>query len=71
MKKSVYFDTNVLLEEKYKAQKELSDQAEAEKKEYLKLIEEEVQELFKKNGWNLKYSKRKGGFLGQRLSHSA
>jgi hypothetical protein len=63
--------TNVLLEEKYKAQKELSDQAEIEKKEYLKLIEEEVQELFKKNGWNLKYSKRKGGFLRQRLSHSA
>ncbi|NIM18599.1 MAG: hypothetical protein GTO45_42025 [Candidatus Aminicenantes bacterium] len=53
--------TNELLEEKYKAQKELSHQAEIEKKDYLELIEEEVQELFKKNGWNLKYSKRRGG----------
>jgi hypothetical protein len=60
--------TNELLEEKYKAQRELSRQAEVEQKDYLKLIEEEVQKLFKKNGWELKYSKRKGGFLGQTLS---
>lgn len=60
--------TNELLEEKYKAQRELSHQAEVEQKDYLKLIEEEVQELFKKNGWELKYSKREGGFLGQTLS---
>lgn len=55
--------TNELLEEKYRAQKELSHQAEKEKKDYLKLIEEEVKELFKRNGWNLRLSKRKGGFL--------
>jgi (p)ppGpp synthase/HD superfamily hydrolase len=57
--------TNQLLEEKYKAQKELSHQAEKEKKDYLKLIEEEVKELFKRNGWNSMLSKRKGGFLEQ------
>jgi hypothetical protein len=57
--------TNELLEEKYKAQRELSHQAEKEKKDYLKLIEEEVKELFKRNGWYSKLSKRKGGFLEQ------
>jgi hypothetical protein len=57
--------TNELLEEKYKAQKELSHQAEKEKKDYLKLIEEEVKELFKRNGWDSRFSKRKGGFLEQ------
>jgi (p)ppGpp synthase/HD superfamily hydrolase len=61
--------TNELLEEKYKAQKELSQQAEKEKKDYLKLIEEEVQKLFKRNGWNLRLSKRKGGFLEQNFLH--
>ena len=60
--------TNELLEEKYKAQKELSHQAEMGNEEYLKVIEEEVQKLFKRNGWDFKYSKRKGGFLGQSLS---
>lgn len=57
--------TNELLEEKYKAQKELSHQAEKEKKDYLKIIEEEVQELFKRKGWNSRLSKRKGGYLEQ------
>ena len=37
--------------------------ADKEKKDYLKFIESEVNSLFKKNGWNLKYSKRRGGFL--------
>lgn len=60
--------TNELLEEKYKAQRELSHLAEIEQKDYLKFIKEEVQELFKKNGWDLRYSKRKGGYLGQKLS---
>ena len=52
-----------LLEEKYRAQRELSFQAEKEKKEYSRIIEEEVENLFQKNGWKLKFSKRKGGFL--------
>jgi hypothetical protein len=43
----------------------LAHQAEKEKKDYLKIIEEEVQELFKRNGWNSRLSKRKGGFLEQ------
>lgn len=55
--------TNELLEEKYRAQRELFLQAEREQKEYSKLIEEEVISLFKKNKWQLKSSKRKGGFL--------
>lgn len=55
--------TNELLEEKYKAQRELSHQAELQKKEYSKLIEEEVKILFEENGWELKFSKRTGGFL--------
>jgi hypothetical protein len=38
-------------------------QAEKEQKDYLKLIDEEVQELFRRNNWNLKYSQRKGGYL--------
>ena len=54
--------TNELLEEKYKAQKELSNQAKIEKREYLELIEDEVRKLFSKNKWDLKYSNRKGGF---------
>ncbi len=54
--------TNELLEEKYKAQKALSLQARKENKDYLTLIEEEVRELFQKNGWNLKIADRKGGY---------
>ena len=60
--------TNELLEEKYKAQKELSSRAEKQGKDYLQLIEEEVKELFNKNGWNLKFSKRKGGYWKQSIS---
>ncbi len=55
--------SNELLDEKYKAQKELFIQAEKDRKDYFKLIEEEVQELFRRNDWALKYSKRKGGYL--------
>jgi hypothetical protein len=58
--------TNEILEEKYRAQKELAYQAEKEHKEYLELVEEEVRKLFKKNGWRLTYSQRKGGFLGHK-----
>jgi len=57
--------TNELLEAKYNAQKELAEQAKKEQKEYLKLVEEEVLELFKRKGWPIVYSPRKGGFLKQ------
>ncbi len=59
--------TNELLEEKYKAQRELAEQAEREGKTYHAVAEEKVRELFKKNGWKMKISKRKGGFLGQNI----
>lgn len=58
--------TNELLEEKYKAQKQLSKKADKENKHYLEIIESEVRGLFLKNGWPLKFSKRKGEYLGQR-----
>jgi hypothetical protein len=61
--------TNDLLEEKYMAQKKLAQQAKKEKKDYLEFIEKEVRELFKKKGWNLKYSKKKGGYSKQKLLH--
>lgn len=57
--------TNELLEEKYKAQRELAQRAEKENKDYLSLAEEEVKQLFKEKGWKLNYSNRKGGFLSQ------
>ena len=55
--------TNELLEEKYKAQKELAHLTITENKDYLKLIEDEVQHLFKNKGWKIKYSNKKGGFI--------
>lgn len=61
--------TNELLEEKYKAQKKLAKQGKKEKIDYLGFIEKEVRELFKKKGWKLKYSKRKGGYSKQTLLH--
>jgi (p)ppGpp synthase/HD superfamily hydrolase len=57
--------TNELLEEKYKAQKQLFNKAKSENKNYLDLIEEEVKDLFSRNNWNFKFSKRKGSFLKQ------
>jgi ribosomal protein L17 len=55
--------TNEILEEKYKAQKELSFQAERENKDYLELIQDQVHKLFSEKGWQIKFSTRKGGFL--------
>ena len=43
--------TNALLEEKYKAQKELSQKALTTKEDYCKVVYQEVQELFRLNGW--------------------
>jgi len=52
--------TNELLEEKYKAQLKLSEMSKKQDKNYFNIVEEEVAELFKKMGWTLHFSKRKG-----------
>ena len=52
-----------LLEEKYKAQKILSDMAKKSGKDYFEIIKQDVKKLFKERGWELKFSKRKGGYL--------
>ncbi len=52
-----------LLEEKYKAQKILSDMAKKSGKDYFDFIIEDVKKLFEKNRWELKFSKRKGGYI--------
>ena len=57
--------TNDLLEEKYRAQRILSEEADSAQKNYLEYIEAEVKSLYNKKGWKLRYSKRKGGFLNQ------
>ena len=55
--------TNELLEEKYKAQRILEQESAKQNKDYFELVEEEVRELFECNGWELKISHRKGGFV--------
>jgi len=55
--------TNDLLEEKYKAQRELFQEAESSGKDYLDFIESEVKDLFRQKGWSLDFSERRGGFL--------
>ena len=55
--------TNELLEEKYKAQQLLLKESEAAKIDYFDLIQQEVLELFKQNGWVLTFAERKGGYL--------
>ena len=55
--------TNEVLEEKYKAQRELYEKAKKLSKDYLYIVEEEVKELFKKMGWTLRFSKRRGEWL--------
>ncbi len=55
--------TNELLEEKYKAQKQLSKRAENEKTTYFEIVKREVESLYKKNGWEMRFDKRSGGRL--------
>ena len=47
--------TNELLEEKYKAQKQLEETARKENKSYLHVVEEEAKELYKQKGWELNF----------------
>lgn len=56
--------TNELLEEKYKAQRQLSKKAQAEKIDYFELVNKEVRELFKQNCWQMEFDKRSGGHIG-------
>ena len=62
--------TDDLLEEKYKAQRQLSKEADKANKDYLEFVEAEVKSLYAKRGWKLKVSKRKGGFLNQTASNT-
>jgi len=57
--------TNELLEEKYKAQQQLSQKAEKEKKDYFEIVESEVIELFRQNGWKIEFDKRVGGYINK------
>jgi len=54
--------TNELLEEKYKAQKELFKIARDDEELYFEMIEQLVRELYKEKNWNLVFSKRQGSF---------
>ena len=62
--------TNDLLKEKYKAQRQLSEDADKANKDYLEFVEAEVKSLYDKKGWKLRVSKRKGGFLSQSASNT-
>ncbi len=55
--------TSELLEEKYKAQRQLSKQAQIAKKDYFEIANKEVQDLFKQNGWKMEFDKRNGGHI--------
>lgn len=61
--------TNELLEEKYKAQRQLSRKAEIEKKDYFEVIENEVQELFIQNGWKMQFDEKKGGHINNSFTN--
>ena len=52
--------TNEILEEKYKAQRELTKKAVIEKKDYFEIIKDEVRDLFNKNCWEVRFYNGKG-----------
>ncbi len=56
--------TNELLEEKYKAQRELSKQAKKENKDYFDFVNKEVYNLFQQNGRKMCVDKRRGMHIG-------
>ena len=55
--------TNQLLEEKYEAQRQLSKEAQVTKIDYFEIVNKEVRELFKQNGWEIEFDKRTGGHI--------
>ena len=58
----ILIEKQKLLEEKYKAQKELFKIAKDDQELYFDMIEQFARELYKENNWNLVFSKRQGGF---------
>lgn len=60
--------TNELLEEKYKAQRQLSKRAEIERITYFEIVKREVESLYKENGWEMRFDKRRGGHTNIPLS---
>jgi hypothetical protein len=61
--------TNELLEEKYKAQRQLFKKAKVEKKDYFEIVTMEIQDLFKYNGWNMQFDKKRGAFWVLKYHH--
>ena len=57
--------SNVLLDEKYRAQRRLSQRAAETRRDYLRVVEDEVSGLFKTSGWPLCYANRTGGFVAR------
>ena len=55
--------TSDLLKAKYDAQRALAERAKRDSRAYEEVVEEEVRELFHRNGWRLRFSKRRGGVL--------
>ena len=55
--------TNDLLEEKYKAPRQLSKRAEIEETNYFEIVKQEVENLYKKNGWEMLFDKKSGGHI--------
>ncbi len=60
--------TNEILEEKYRAQRELSKKAEIKKTNYFEIVKQEVEDLYEKNGWEIKFDKRSGGRINIHLN---
>lgn len=52
--------TNELLEQKYKAQRELSEKAKKNDKDYFETTKVEVRELFRKHNWKFTFDNRAG-----------
>lgn len=53
--------TDDLLQAKYDAQRVLVEKARRAGRPYLEVAEEEARELFRRNGWRLRFAERKGG----------
>lgn len=61
--------TNDLLEEKYKAQKQLSEKAEFTKTDYYEIVKKEVKDLYARKGWKMRFEKRSGGYLKKSVTN--
>ena len=52
-----------ILEEKWRVQKQMAKEANYDLKKLMENSKKTVEKLFKEKGWELKYSKRKGGYI--------